>query len=117
MSEVSTRPQVGATGDLSPSPIRPAAHSPETIEFDSSAFDVATMRTTEIGGLASCMMCLTAVGSSDASFNGYELTEDALPLLGAVIMRLAREADQASHQLWSQYKEARAAANGREVQQ
>lgn len=116
MVKVSTRPQVGATGEQTPSPIRPAARSLEVIEFDSSALDVITMRTTEIHALASCVVCLSAVEkSSDGRFSGYELIDDALPLLGGVIMRLAREAHKAGEQLFEQYREARNAAN--EVQQ
>ncbi|WP_258507274.1 hypothetical protein [Variovorax sp. S12S4] len=76
------------------------------------------MRTTEVQALASCVVCLTAVEKSeDGRFSGYELTDDALPLLGGVIMRLAREAETASHQLWDQYQQASAIANGRGVQQ
>jgi hypothetical protein len=43
MNEVSTRPQVGATGEQSPSPARPAAHSLEAVaeEFSQSAIGAA----------------------------------------------------------------------------
>ncbi|WP_426391925.1 hypothetical protein [Variovorax sp. R-27] len=112
MSKVSTRPQVGATGEQSPSPIRPAARSQDVIEFDSSAIDVITMRSSEIQALASCAICLSAVEkSAEGRFSGYELTDDALPLLGGVIMRLAREVGEAGEQLFAQYREARDMAN------
>lgn len=112
MVKVSTRPQVGATGEQPPSPIRPAARSQDFIEFDSSAIDAIKMRSTEIHGLASCMVCLTAVEKSGGGrFSGYELIDDALPLLGGVIMRLAREVDEAGDQLFAQYQEARNLAN------
>jgi len=104
MFKVSTHPQGAATS--------------ESVTFDSSAFDSLMMRTTEIQALASCMVCLSAVErSAEGAYVGYELTEDALPLLGGVIMRLAREAETASHQLWNQYRAASDVANGRGVQQ
>lgn len=112
MVKVSTRPQVGATREQSPCPIRPAARSLEPIAFDPSAFDMVTMRATEIQALASCMVCLTAVDEAEeGQFNGYELIDDALPLLGGVIMRLAREVSEAGDQLYAQYQEARNMAN------
>ena len=112
MDKVSTRPQVGATSEQSPSPIRPAVRSLDTVAFDPSAYDVLSMRTTEIEGLASCVVCLTAVErAEDGSFSGYELIDDALPLLGGVIMRLARETREAGDELFAQYQEARNAAN------
>lgn len=86
------------------------------IEFDSSAIDTISMRTAEIHALASCVVCLTAVEKSEeGNFSGYELIDDALPLLGTVIMRLAREVGEAGNQAYAQYQEARDAAN--EVQQ
>ncbi|MFM9926928.1 hypothetical protein VLK31_28355 [Variovorax sp. H27-G14] len=113
MVKVSTRPQVGATGEQSPSPIRPAARNPEVVEFDSSAIDVVTMRTTEIHALASCAVCLAAVEkSNEGRFSGYELIDEALPVLANVIMRFAREAREAGDQLFEQYREARDVANG-----
>jgi len=112
MSKVSTRPQVGATREQSPSPIRPAARNTEVIAFDSSAFDTISMRATEIQGLASCVVCLAVVEKSEEGrFSGYELIDDALPLLGGVIMRLAREVGEAGDQLFAQYREARDMAN------
>jgi hypothetical protein len=113
MNKVSTRLQVGATGEKSPSPVRSAVRSLEAIAFDSSAADMISMRFTEIQALASCMVCLSAVERSDEGrFAGYELIDDALPLLGGVIMRLAREAGKAGDQLFAQYQEARNVANG-----
>jgi hypothetical protein len=113
MSKVSTRPQAGATREQSPAPIHPTVHSQHAVEFDSSAIDVITMRTTEIHALASCMVCLAAIEKSgEGRFSGYTLIEDALPLLGGVIMRLSREVDEAGVQLFAQYREARDAANG-----
>ena len=112
MVKVSTRPHAGATGEQSPSPINPVARDREVIEFDSSAIDVITMRTTEIHALASCVVCLAAVEKSgEGRFSGYTLIEDALPLLGGVIMRLSREVEEAGEQLFAQYREARDAAN------
>lgn len=112
MVKVSTRPQVGATHEQSLAPVHQAVRSQEVIEFDSSAIDVITMRSTEIHALASCMVCLTAVEKSDEGhFSGYTLIEDALPLLGSVIMRLARETREAGDELFGQYREARDAAN------
>ncbi|MBJ2155302.1 hypothetical protein [Variovorax sp. IB41] len=116
MSNGSTRPQVGATGEQSPSPIRSATPIQRPISFDSSASDTISMRCDEIKALASCMVCLAAIEkSSQGDFAGYELIDDALPLLGGVIMRMAREVGQAGDQLWAQYTEARAIANGSEV--
>ena len=86
------------------------------IEFDSSNFDELCGRTLEIEALASCVTCLTAVAAAgDGKFNGYILIDPALPTLGDVILRLAREANDAGHALWEQLVEARAIANG-EVQ-
>lgn len=88
------------------------------VAFNSSAYDTLTMRTTEIQALASCVVCLSAVErSAEGAYVGYELAEDALPLLGGVLMRLAREAETASHQLWNQYRAASDVANARGVQQ
>jgi hypothetical protein len=112
MSKVSTRPQVGATREQSLSPLHQAVRSRDAIEFDSDAIDLLTMRTAEIEGLASCMVCLAAVERAEQGrFRGYELINDALPLLGGVIMRLARETREAGDQLFAQYREARDAAN------
>jgi len=112
MEKVSTRPQVGATHERSPSLIRPAAHSREIVAFDPSFYDALSMRATEIEGLASCLICLTAVErTNEGNFDGYELIGDALPLLGGVIMRLARETREAGDELFAQYKEARDAAS------
>lgn len=70
------------------------------------------MRSSEIQALASCAICLSAVEkSAEGRFSGYELTDDALPLLGGVIMRLAREVGEAGEQLFAQYREARDMAN------
>lgn len=112
MVKVSTRPQAGATGERPASPIRPAARSLDIVAFDPSFYDALSTRTTEIEGLASCLVCLTAVErTSEGDFDGYELIGDALPLLGGVIMRLARETREAGDELFAQYQEARNAAN------
>ncbi|MDQ0040865.1 hypothetical protein [Variovorax boronicumulans] len=121
MTNDATHPQTGATKPPPPPRMGVITSEPmpaPRIEFDSSAMDTLTMRAAEISGLASCVVCLAAVEKcSEGRFAGYELTNDALPLLGGVIMRLAREAEQASHLLWAQYEEARALANGGEVTQ
>lgn len=112
MVKVSTRPQVGATHEQSLAPVHQAVRSRDAIEFNSDAIDVLTMRTAEIEALASCMVCLAAVDRADEGrFRGYELINDALPLLGGVIMRLARETREAGDELFGQYREARDAAN------
>jgi len=112
MVKISTRQQVGATGEQSPSPIRPVAPGSEPIAFNPSAFDTISMRATEIQALASCVVCLAAVEEAEEGrFSGYELIDDALPLLSGVIMRLAREVGEAGDQLYAQYQEARDAAN------
>jgi hypothetical protein len=120
MTNDATLAPAGAT-ELPRPPRRGAIREPmlePRIEFDSSASDMISMRCDEIKALASCMVCLAAVEkSSQGDFAGYELIDDALPLLGGVIMRMAREVGQAGDQLWAQYTEARAIANGREVQQ
>jgi hypothetical protein len=71
-------------------------------------------RTAEIEALASCSVCLAAMERATDNVGGYEMIDSALPLLGDVIMRLARETRQAGDQLWEQYQQARAAANGEE---
>lgn len=85
-----------------------------SIEFDSTAIDVLIARTAEIEALASCSMCLAAMERATDNVSGYEMIDDAMPLLADVMMRLAREARQASDQLWEQYQQARAVANGTE---
>ncbi|MET3441352.1 hypothetical protein ABIC94_002110 [Variovorax paradoxus] len=121
MPNDATLPQAGATEPPAPPRMGVITGEPmpePRITFDSSAYDTLTMRTTEIQALASCVVCLAAVEkSAEGTFNGYVLTGDALPLLGGVIMRLAREAETASHCLWNQYQQASAIANGRGVQQ
>lgn len=116
MTNVSTRPHPSAilpTAPAGPAATRSAATpTPPAIEFDSSGFDMLVARTAEIAALASCVTCLTATETTDDSHAGYELTADALPLLGHVIQRLAREAAEASDQLWEQYEQARGVANG-----
>lgn len=117
MTNDATLAPAGATEPPPPPCVAvPAAPRTPAIGFDSSAFDTLSMRTAEIGGLASCMTCLVAVERSEGgSFSGYELIEDALPMLGGVIMRLAREAGEAGDQLFAQYQEARDFADGRQA--
>ncbi|MNL02441.1 hypothetical protein D3C87_1229500 [compost metagenome] len=121
MTNDATHPQAGATEPPPPPRMGVVTSQPmpaPRIPFDSSAIDALTMRATEIQALASCAVCLAAVEKSqEGRFSGYELIDDALPVLATVILRFAREAREAGDQLWSQYQEARAIANGREVQQ
>jgi hypothetical protein len=96
-------------------PAAPAARI-RVIEFDSSAMDIITTRTAEIGALASCAQCLSAsyATENDSSFNGHLLIDEALPLLNEVIRRLANETASAAELLWEQYRRAMDAANGEE---
>lgn len=129
MVKVSTRPPKTATAVTSAVTSVTAAQPPITppprltvasakdvppIEFDSTAIDVLTARTAEIEALASCSTCLAAMERATDNVSGYEMIDSALPLLGGVIMRLARETRQAGDQLWEQYEQARAVANGEE---
>ncbi|MGJ7490199.1 hypothetical protein [Variovorax sp. ZT4R33] len=118
MTKVSTRPQVDANSAQPPRSLPPrlidAADKKPAIEFDSTAIDVLIARTAEIEALASCSMCLAAMERATDNVSGYEMIDDAMPLLADVMMRLAREARQASDQLWEQYQQARAVANGTE---
>jgi hypothetical protein len=117
MTNVSTRPHPGAilpgaTALAAKTQIAPALAA-ATIEFDTSAIDTITSRTLEIQALASCATCLSAVAAAGEVHAGYLLTDSALPLLNDVIRRLADEAAQAGNQLWEQFQQARAAANGK----
>lgn len=124
MGNVSTRPQKSATPVTSAvTPVTAAQQPPRligsvdkesAIQFDSTAIDVLIARTAEIEALASCSMCLAAMERATDNVSGYEMIDDAMPLLADVMMRLAREARQASDQLWEQYQEARTVANGKE---
>lgn len=86
------------------------------IEFDSSASDVISSRALYIKGLASCAACLTAVEARGGRFEGEELIPDALPSLNYVIMEMADQIAAAGDQLFAQYQQARAVANGKAVQ-
>lgn len=115
MNKPTTRLLAGANEP--PPPGRPvsvvgeAAPAPH-IEFNSSALDTLTLRLAQIEALASCASCLSAhERTAGGNYAGYELIDDALPLLGTVLMQLSKEARGASDHLWDQYSEARDLAN------
>jgi hypothetical protein len=99
-----------------PARLAGASRQATVVEFDSTAIDIITARVAEIQALASCSICLSAVlADPNGTFSGYELADDALPLLADVIRRLAGEVGEAGDVLWEQYTEALNVADG-EVQ-
>jgi hypothetical protein len=118
MDSTTTTPRAAKLPAAPPPPRLVAAAvvgSPE-FELDSSAIDIIRGRTAEIRALASCAVCLTAVEATCGQFEGNELNEDDLPLLGRVIMRLAQDVDDAGDRLWKQFRQTAAVANGKELQ-
>ena len=81
-------------------------------EFDSSAMDRLTNRTSLVRNLASCAACLAAVELEGGQFAGHELIDGSLPALNLLIKEMAEEIAEASDQLWCQYIEAVRLAKG-----
>jgi hypothetical protein len=75
-------------------------------KFDSSAYDMLTSHLQNLQGLSNCA---TVLGQCEVAAPGIagELIDDALPSLGRVMGRLARESEQAADTLWQQNVELR----------
>lgn len=78
-------------------------------EFDSSSIDTLRMRLDEISGLASCSAALSDAICGDCCPDRVTLlpADDALPMLGLVMRRLAGEAKDAADALWQTHEELR----------
>lgn len=83
----------------------PTTHQ-SNVAFNSDAYDRITTLLSQVQGLASCLTVLGCRGVEDLP---YQLIDDALPMLGAVISGLASDAEAAADAMWEQSEGRRAA--------
>jgi hypothetical protein len=84
-----------------------STNPPKTgIAFDSTELDKLTRRIAQVRGLASF---LYVSGEASCAESGYELADDALPMLGYVIRDLVAEIEVSAEAIWARAEQHRKA--------